>query len=1252
MRDQIRVGNGRSRTGEQAVIALVRRICVVAAVLELAACIVPCFGVPTWDAEAEFSITSNPNGPWVYGWAPSIQPGYIVTPYDVAQGSAASFQHWSSSQLGIDPCVVHNPTDQPILYGGDVPPHSLAFHPGPVDQKSIVRWIAPVSGTFQVSVRFYSINTHTTDVHVLSAGVSIYNGTIEGTDTKSFATAVSLTAGQSVDFAVGYGQDLNYGWDTTGLDPTITFLGNAWDAEQEFSATANPSGQWKYGRTPNLNAGYSVTRYNVSDTVGALARWRSSQLGADPCVVHNATDQQQYYGQPMPPHSLALHPGAADQKSVARWTSPVAGKMLVTATFASYGTATTDTHVLHNTVSLYEGAVNGDINSFRKIVTVAVSDTLDFAVGFGQNGNYISDATTFSATIFPASDGDCDRISDVKQLADGRVANLVSPKVAIAQSTCFSDGSYYIEEPDRSCGIKVIPAPGMDSVSCGDRITLSGVMAIDQNGERAMTGASLSSKFPGEPLGALGASGRTVLDLPGADMSGLLARICGRATQVAQDGSYMYLNDGSGPNGVKVLLGGLARPVTRLPSSDEFVMVNGIAGLDNQTPGARVVRVRGGADITRLQNKPDVMTAASQWIMSYLGPDASVRPFSFIYNGQPSGTLLQSGPQDYQVTQLDSERTQRTITYTHASTGLVVRCTAIEYSDFPAVEWLLTFENTGSHDTPIIEDVQAMDVTFQAPFSVEYPYKLHRTNGAPSNPSDFEPRTVPVDALHAQSMGGGGGRSSNKDFPFFKIETGEASVIVAVGWSGQWLARLECPDDETLRVRAGLELTHFRLHPGEKVRSPRTLVMYWNADTIESNAQFRQLIYKHYAAKRNGQTPVPALFSNTCFTRGGVWLNETTEQNQISLINAYAPLGLEAVITDAGWFVGGYPDGVGNWAARPDHYPNGMGPVAAAAAANNMIYGLWFEPEHAVPGTAVPRDHPSWCIGAAEWGAFLVNFGLPEVQDYFFNIVAGFMSLPGFRVYRQDFNMDPLWYWQYNDAADRQGITEMKYIEGLYAFWDRIAAARPDSLREECASGGRRIDLETVMRMHIHQDSDYWFDNETDQCQTWGLSQYLPNNTFVEHLIYLDDYSLRSTMASSLCIGWIADDPGFNFQAGKRLTDRYLALRHLFTGAWYPLLPYSRSGAVWMASQYHRPDLDEGVVIALRRSGSPESAKRVALRGLQPDTTYELAFDSTGGTILASGADLMSSLLLTLPQSHSSELVHYRAVGQTGAGNR
>ena len=146
------------------------------------------------------------------------------------------------------------------------------------------------------------------------------------------------------------------------------------------------------------------------------------------------------------------------------------------------------------------------------------------------------------------------------------------------------------------------------------------------------------------------------------------------------------------------------------------------------------------------------------------------------------------------------------------------------------------------------------------------------------------------------------------------------------------------------------------------------------------------------------------------------------------------------------------------------------------------------------------------------------------------------MDLPGFRFYRQDFNMDPLPYWRFSDLPDRQGISEMKYIEGLYAYWDRIAAAWPDSIREECASGGHRMDLETVMRLHVHQKTDYWFDNDVDQAALWGASQYFPNNTMVAHLNRLDDYSFHSTLASSLCLGWIADVPGFDVARAKKLS--------------------------------------------------------------------------------------------------------------------
>ena len=623
-------------------------------------------------------------------------------------------------------------------------------------------------------------------------------------------------------------------------------------------------------------------------------------------------------------------------------------------------------------------------------------------------------------------------------------------------------------------------------------------------------------------------------------------------------------------------------------------------------------------------------------------------PFSFVYGGRRSDDELDRWRRERKTEQLDADRTRITTIWTDPDTGLRVECVAMRYADFPATEWLLWFENTGEADTPVIEDVQALDMTLDDALSGEVPYRLHKTNGAPSNPTDFAVSTVVLDERHPETLSGGGGRSSNKDFPFFKIEAGHGSVIVAVGWSGQWQARFDASRDGRLRVTAGLERTHFLLRPGERVRSPRILVLSWEGNALESNARFRRLIYKHYSAVWKGAKPLPVLYCNTCFTRGGGWLNECNADNQISLIKAFSPLGLEAVLTDAGWFVGGWPLGAGNWMPDPEKYPDGMRPVAAAAKAESMIYGLWFEIERVVPGTSLHKEHPDWCLRRSDDAkdTLLADFGRPEVRDYFFGIVKGFMDLPGFRVYRQDFNMDPLAYWRHNDAPDRQGITEMKYIEGLYEYWDRIAETWPDSLRIECASGGRRIDLETVKRMHVHQKSDYWFDNEVDQASLWGLSQYLPNNTVMAPINRMDDYSFHSAMASSLCIGWIADAPDFDVKRAKALVERYRAVRHLLVGAWYPLLPYSRDPKEWIASQYHRPDLDEGMILVFRRADSPYRTAEVSLHGLDAEATYELYFDSTGKTEKRTGAVLTGQFTLTLPEKHSSDLITYRKVPQ------
>jgi hypothetical protein len=84
----------------------------------------------------------------------------------------------------------------------------------------------------------------------------------------------------------------------------------------------------------------------------------------------------------------------------------------------------------------------------------------------------------------------------------------------------------------------------------------------------------------------------------------------------------------------------------------------------------------------------------------------------------------------------------------------------------------------------------------------------------------------------------------------------------------------------------------------------------------------------------------------------------------------------------------------------------------------------------------------------------------------------------------------------------------------------------------------------------------------------------------------------------------------------------------------------------WMGYQFHRADLDEGMVLLFRRSSSPYTAVEIRLRGLSSETVYELTFEGTGETRRGTGEELSKPIAVTIPNPRGSALITYRKHGR------
>ena len=599
--------------------------------------------------------------------------------------------------------------------------------------------------------------------------------------------------------------------------------------------------------------------------------------------------------------------------------------------------------------------------------------------------------------------------------------------------------------------------------------------------------------------------------------------------------------------------------------------------------------------------------------------DASCPPFSFTYGGKPSREFLGSWNRTTADAPAADGRQKHTITYTDPVSGLQVVCEAALFADFPAVEWVLYFRNTGKADTPILENIRPLDLGIASP--ADAPVVLHRSKGSQCEPTDFLPTDEPV-AVNAEiNLAPNGGRSSDGVLPFFNLQWKGGGLVGAIGWSGQWAMRLHRAAGGSLTLQAGQQLTHFKLHPAESVRTPRILLTLWQGDEpLRGNNLFRRLLIAHYLPKRNGQVaPAPVTWLSWFAFNSG---NDVNEENQLDWIARTAKTGAECYWLDAGWFEGGWPNGAGSWVPGAKPFPRGLQPLGDAAHKAGMKFVLWFEPERVTSKSRIAKEHPEWVLhtevknrtfSVFDPGDGLFDLGNPAARKWLTEQLSSCLRDGEVDVFRCDFNVDPLCFWKTADSPDRQGIHEIRYIEGLYQFWDELVRRRPSLTIDNCASGGRRIDLETLSRSYPLWRSDYPCNGQAnsvaDQIETAGLSLYVPQHSAGTWAF--DPYGFRSvaTMGASICPD--LRNQNLPLDAVKLAIGEVKELRPLYFGDYYPLFVLDGNEQGWCGWQFDRPELGRGFAMVFRRSKSPNAGADVKLHGLVSQANYEVEFRET-----------------------------------------
>lgn len=457
-------------------------------------------------------------------------------------------------------------------------------------------------------------------------------------------------------------------------------------------------------------------------------------------------------------------------------------------------------------------------------------------------------------------------------------------------------------------------------------------------------------------------------------------------------------------------------------------------------------------------------------------------------------------------------------------------------------------------------------------------------------------------------------------------------------YSGNFRTLQERNQFDNIRMMTGINPEDFKweLTSGTDFQTPEAVLVYSDEGLGGMSRNFHDLYRNHLIRGSYRDKKRPILINNWEAT----YFNFDTEK-LLSIARQAAPLGIEMLVMDDGWFGNRFDDNraLGDWEVNEEKLQGGLKYLVDEVNKLGLKFGIWFEPEMISPESELYKAHPDWAfsVPGREPGLarnqLVLDIAREDVADYIFEKVAKVLRSANIEYVKWDMNR-PL-----SDIAssalpkERQGEIFHRYVLGVYRMQERLITEFPNLLLENCSGGGARFDAGM-----LYYSPQIWCSDDTDAIERLeiqeGTALIYPLSAMGAHVSDCPNHTVgRTTPFSTRGIVALAGTFGYELDITKISEEernqipQQTAMYHKYndlvrTGDYYRMASY-RENHYYDAYMVVSKDKKEALVtfVMVKRRPNPRS-RNLKLLGLDPEKTYRIeGQDRTylGSTLMNAG---------------------------------